>query len=159
MTDISIIYDRWKAMWYDKEEYAFGDEKVDLDNFRNLVRETYSLVKEMHIKIDKCDYSGVSPKIMRDYIDLVSVISLYAAPLCIDESENHSFAVTRLLSFDLADLGANYSFYMNDKDEPLVDGIITSSEGFSYGMDHETHYDINKGDLSEYEELASIVGC
>lgn len=153
MRDFSDILDRWMDMWYKKEEFAFGNADVDLDSFKDLVRDTYYLIKEMHEHIEGNDYSDISPAEMRDYF------SLYGASCCTDESNNHAFAITRLMSFDLADLGANYSLYANDEDEPLPEGIIPSLEPYSYGIEKVIHYDVNKGDLSDYTEFALRVGC
>ncbi len=157
MRDFADIRDRWKDMFDLKEEYAFGDTDVDLDSFKDLVKDTYYLIKEMHEHIGVNDYTDITPAEVRDYIDAVSLISMYSASCCADESLDHSFTITRLLAFDLADLGANYSLYANDEDEPLVDGIISSLEAYNYGLKKVIHYDINERDLSEYIEFASIV--
>ena len=84
---------------------------------------------------------------------------MYSASCCTDESKDHAFAITRLLSFDLADLGANYSLYANDEDEPLVEGVISYLEAYNYGLEKVIHYDVNKGALTDYIEFASFVGC
>ncbi len=159
MRDFSETLERWATMMASKGEFAFGDAEIDLDNFKTLVKDTYYLFKEMHEHIKANDYSDVTPDEMRNYMDVVSLISMYSASCCIDESKDHAFAVTRLLAFDLADLGANYSLYADDEDEPLVEGVIKSMEAYSYGLEKTLHYDVNKGDLSDYIEYASVVGC
>ncbi len=159
MRDFSKIQEKWLNMWHHKEEYAFGDTDVDLDSFKELVKETYYLFKEIHEHIQEHDYSDITPAEMRDYLDILSCISMYSASCCTDESKDHAFAITRLLSFDLADLGANYSLYANDEDEPLVEEIISSMEAYNYGLEKVIHYDVNKGDLSDYMEFASVVRC
>ncbi|WP_031554841.1 hypothetical protein [Oribacterium sp. FC2011] len=159
MSDFSEIHKKWLNMWHHKEEYAFGETDVDLDSFKELVKDTYYLFKEMHGHIEENDYSDITPAEMRDYLDILSCISMYSASCCTDESKDHAFAITRLLSFDLADLGANYSLYANDEDEPLVEGIISSMEAYNYGLEKVIHYDVNKGDLSDYMEFASVVRC
>ena len=107
----------------------------------------------MHKHIESNDYSDVTPDDMRNYMDIISIISMYSASCLTDESKDHVFTITRLLSFDLADLGANYSCCNNDE------GIIISPEPYSYGLEKPLRYDVNKGDLSDYVEFASIVGC
>ncbi len=159
MRDFSDILERWMEMWNLKEEFAFGDTDVDFDSFKDLVKDTYYRFKEMHEHIEENDYSDITPAEMRDYIDIVSCISMYSASCCTDESKDHAFAITRLLSFDLADLGANYSLYANDEDEPLVEGVISSLEAYNYGLEKVIHYDVNKGNLTDYIEFASFVGC
>jgi len=154
MRDFSDIHERWMDMWLQKEEFAFAATDVDLDSFKHLVKDTYYLFKEMHEHIEANDYLDITPDEMRDYIDIVSYISMYSASCCSDESKDHAFAITRLLSFDLADLGANYSCYDNDED-----GVITSFEAYNYGLEKVLHYDVNKGDLSDYIKFASFVGC
>ncbi len=157
MKDFTSISERWLDMWELKEEFAYGDSDINLEAFKELVKDTYYLIVEMHKIIEKNDYSEITPAIMREYIDLVSCISLYGAPGLVDQSEDNSFTITRLLAFDLADLGANYSLYAIDEDEPLVEGTIVSLEAFNYGLNKEIHYDVNKGDISEYIEFASVV--
>ncbi len=159
MRELSEIYEKWSKMWQMKEEYAFGDTDIDMDVFKELVRETYYLFREMHNHIRTNDYSDVTPGEMRDYMEIISLVSMYSASCCTDNSKDHAFAITRLLSFDLADLGVNYSLYDDDEDEPLIEGTITSLEAYNYGLDKTLHYDVNKGDLSDYIEFANHVGC
>ena len=161
MKDLSRIYDSWVDLWNRKEALAFDDEEVDLDSFKTLVKDTYYLIVEMHEHIASGDYSGIKPEDMREYLDLVSVMSMYAAKIYTDESEGNAFAVTRLLTFNLADYGVNYSYYAEDEDEPIKkgDGLIVSIEGFPYGIERELRYDVNKGDLSDFIEFARVVGC
>lgn len=147
MRDFSDILDRWNEMWEMKEELAFGDIDVDFDSFKELVKDTYYLFKEMHEHIEKNDYSDIAPYEMRNYMDIVSCISRFSASCLTDESEGHAFAVTRLLSYDLADLGANYSIYENSGE-----GVISSLEAYNYGIEKVIHYDVNKGDFSDYIE-------
>ena len=161
MKDLSRIYDSWLDLWNKKEAFAFGDEEVDLEPFKALVKDTYYLIVEMHEHIASGDYSNIKPDEMREYLDLVSVMSLYAANMYTDESEGNTFAVTRLLTFSLADYGANYSYYVEDEDDPVEsgDGLIVTIDGFSYGIERELRYDVNKGDFSDFIEFASVVGC
>ena len=125
-----------------------------MDAYKELVKDTYYLIKEMHMHIAIGDYSDVSPEDMRNYIDLVARMSMFSTSCGVDESEDYTFTACRHLAFDLADLGANSSYYDLNEDDRQPDGIIESIEGMAYGMRRSTHYDVNKGDMSDYYELA-----
>ncbi len=159
MTDFTSIYDAWQELWSQKEDYALGETEIDIDSYKDLVKQTYYIIKEMHECIYNNDYSGISPEEMRNYIDLISCISLYGASLMIDESKDNLFAVTRLLAFDLADLGANYSLYAHDEDGEMQEGVIASLQGMDYGIEGYCYYDVNKGDLSDYIKMAKVSEC
>ena len=94
MKDFSDIREKWLNMWNLKEEFAFGETDVDLDSFKELVKDTYYLFKEMHGHIEENDYSDITPTEMRDYLDILSCISMYSASCCTDESKDHAFAIT-----------------------------------------------------------------
>ncbi len=117
------------------------------------------MIREMQEHIGANDYSEVDPQEMRKYMWIMSLISKYSASCCTDNSKEHSFAITRLLAYDLASFGTSYDYYVDEGEEPWQEGVITSDEAFNYGFDKILHYDVNKGDLSDYVELASRVGC
>ena len=92
---------------------------------------------------------------MRNYIDIVSAISLFSTSCCIDESKDYIFTASSHLAFDLADLGANFSYYEQDEDYKMLDGIIESIEWMTYGIfERSTRYDVNEGGMSDYFEVA-----
>ena len=153
------IYKRWDNMWMDKEEYAFGDKDINLDEFKLLVKDTYYMIREMQEYIEVNEYAKVDTSEMRRYMWIMSLISMYSASCCTDNSKENSFAVTRLLAFDLARFGTRYDYYYEEGEEPWQEGVITSDEAFNYGLEKILHYDVNKGDLSDYVELASVARC
>ncbi len=156
MNDVFGLCKEWLELYYAKASYAFGDDTIDIEMFKDLVKRTYFEIRDMHSRISKNDYSEISPEYMRDYIDLISEISLYGAPLYIDESENQLFTVSRLIAFDLADLGGNYGLYFEDEDEPFEEGVILSHEAYSYEM-YDIKYNVDSGDLSDYIRFANAV--
>ena len=153
------IYKRWEDMWMNKEEYAFGAKKINLEKYKLLVKDTYYMIKEMQEHISDNDYSDVDTQEMRRYMWILSLISMYSASCCTDNSKEHSFAITRLLAFDLARFAARYDYYFIEGEESWQEGVITSDEAFNYGLDKIIQYDVNKGDLSDYIELASRARC
>ena len=159
MKDMMDIYKRWDDMWFYKEEYAFGGKDINLDKFKLLVKDTYYMIREMQEHIGNNDYAEVNTHEMRIYMHIISIISMYSASCCTDNSKEHSFAITRLLAFDLANFGASYDYWVEEGEEPWQEGVITSDEAFNYGFDKILHYDVNKGDLSDYVELADRARC
>ncbi len=153
MRAFETIVEQWWDMWDNKEAYAFGDEEIDLEAFKSLVKDTYFLFKEMNEHIENGDYADVLPAEMNNYLSLVSAISMYSATCYTDNSEGHSFALTRLLAVELSNLGVSFGDFSNG------DGIITSNQGMDYGMDETIYYDVNDGDLSVFEDLAKRAGC
>jgi len=149
------LRDRWEYMWESRESFAFGDEDFDMEAYKDLVKETYYCIKEMQTHISNKNYADVSPEDMRDYLTIVSLISRYSASCYTDNSKDCAFAISRLLAYDLSDLA---TFFWSAADEEH-DGEIVSFEGYSYGLDKNIVYNVNKGDLSDYIEYARRVGC
>ena len=157
--NLEELQGRWNYMWELKEAFAFGDDSFDMEEYKGLVKRTYYCIKDMHRHISTNDYSEITSDDVIAYMQIVSLISMYSASCCSDESEGHIFAISRLLAFDLADLAVNYSKYEGDEDFGAPDGVIVSLEGYSYGLDKNLVYDVNKGDLSDYIEFAELIGC
>ena len=159
MKNLNEIFLKWYAMLENKEAYAFGDEEIDLDDYKLLVKETYYTIRDMHVIIESGDYSSITPEDMRTYLDMLTCIASYSAICFTDNSADNTFALTRFLAVSLQDLGANYSFYLNNEDYDFEEGIMSTEEGFNYGRDRVLYYDVNEGDIADYLELAKARGC
>jgi len=156
MKNFKATYNKWNMLKEHKEAYAFGDEDIDVEGFKKLVKSTYNLIKIMHGHIASGDYVGVTTKDMRNYIGLVSIMSCYAAPLSVDESTEKIFTATQLLVDCLVDLAANYCCFATD-DGAMEDRDIETTVGFAVGKEEFVKYDMKTGDLSGFIELANLV--
>ena len=156
MKNFKAIYNKWNMFKEHKEAYAFGDENIDVEGFKKLIKNTYNLIKDMHSHIASGDYVDVTTKDMRNYIGLVSTMSRYAAPLSVDESAEKVFTATQLLVDCLIDLAANYCCYA-DENGHMEDREIESTVGFFVGKNEFVKYDVKTGDLSGFMELARLV--
>ena len=45
-----------------------------------------------------------------------------------------------------------------DEDEPFEEGVLSSIAGFEYEIERVLYYDVNKRDLSDFQELAAAIG-
>ena len=45
-----------------------------------------------------------------------------------------------------------------DEDEPFEEGVLSSVAGFEYEIERVLYYDVNKRDLSDFQELAEAIG-
>lgn len=100
---------RWKREVNMKNPYVFGDEEIDLDDFRDLLQKTFDIIKTVkkeYIFKNICASAGN----MINFIELISVLSQYGVngQTVSDESENCAFTATVLLAEELRLYASEY---------------------------------------------------
>ena len=92
---------RWGRFVHMKNPYVFGEE-IDLDDFRDLVRQTYDVIKTVKNEyIFKNTYPDAGD--LLHYIELISILSQYGIDdqTVGDESENCVYTATVFLAEEL----------------------------------------------------------
>lgn len=154
MLELQQINDDWVELNNAKSDFLIGNDQILLDDFRNLVKQTYNIILEVHNCLSESDFDGLSKEDMCDYFNLISLISAYGAPCFFNESNGTDFIATRLIAQTLADYASNISLYKDDEEELFEEYILTSFDGFDIGLDKEIKYDVESGDISDFVELA-----
>lgn len=93
-----------------------------------------------------------------EYMNLLEEISMYAAPCYVDESENNTFALSRIIAEELAALAANYNYAKEDEEIPFKEGVLSSVTGFDYEIERVLYYDVKEKDTSDFSEVAKAIG-
>lgn len=110
--NISEIKTAWFDLAEEKNSYQFGEDPIDMENFKTLLKETYIFISS--IKNDILNNKS-KPVDILDYIELISIMSRYIPDSCAaDESEENLFTVTCLLTSALVDF--SYEAYNNSSD-------------------------------------------
>ena len=173
MDKIQELINRWYYYLDFKMDFYFGDDEITLEEYADLVEETFYVIKEMHSHIQKGDFVEENYQKMPGYIELVSIIARYGEPGSTDESEEYRFTTTRLIAVTLAELGANYSLLdpmgeglmvSRTLDEDVivskmrrVENTIVSKMGYDNGIERDLCFDLKKKDFSDFQELARVL--
>ena len=162
MDKIQELINRWYYYLDFKKDFYFGDDEISLEEYADLVEETFYVIKEMHSHIQKGDFTEENYQKMPGYIELVSIIARYGEPGSTDESEEYRFTTTRLIAVTLAELGAYYSLL-----DPMGEGltvsrryaedVIVSIMGYDNGIERDLCFDLKKKDFSDFQELARVL--
>ncbi len=147
-------------VWWDyidqKEMYENGLEKIDIDNFKKLLKESYFAIKDAKeafytdsgniFKI--IDRSSENREIKNDcrlffsYVNLVSQISRYSADTSNDDlSDNHLFSITFFLTGCLASFGSSDDFI---DEHDILHYPVNEGKILTYSFENE--------DLTEFIE-------
>ncbi|SEB02425.1 hypothetical protein SAMN02910384_03103 [Pseudobutyrivibrio sp. ACV-2] len=156
MIDVAELIENWASLLEAKADFAYGEDEIYMEDYLDCVKETYDVITMVYDQIE--NDSKLSPDLLMSYFNLIELVSMYAAPTYMDESENHSFAVSRIIAEELAAIAANYIYAKEDEAEPFEEGIISSVAGFEYEIERVLYYDVNKKDLSDFQELAEAIG-
>lgn len=156
MNEFTEIIDDWVALLEAKSDFVYGDDEIHMEDYLECVKETYDVITLVYDEIS--NNSKLSPDMLMTYFNLIELISMYAAPCYVDESENHTFAVSRIIAEELAAVAANYIYAKEDEDEPFEDGVLSSVAGFEYEIERVLYYDVNKKNLADFQELAEAIG-
>ena len=149
-TDIKMLVDRWYYFLMFKPDYFNGHDEINQKVYTELLEETYFAIKEMRQFIDSKKYEDVEPDDMYWYIEMISVIAKYGELPVTDDSENYVYTATALLATEFFKIASAHKW--NAK---LNKGIIEAVPGEEYGITKKIKYDINKGNLSGYLEVAN----
>lgn len=168
------ILNEWGDLVYMKNPYQFGEE-IDMEKFTSVLKQTYEWICELKGKI----ISGQSnADEMFAFSKLISVMSQYIPDTCTDdESENHLFTVTCMLTEALLDFATSAGDIKTVEGETIVtadgknspnkimyhpNGMITvykiestGNSQFSAYNDGFLTYDFNNGDYSEFVNYAN----
>ena len=156
MVDLAELIENWAALLEAKADFAYGEDEIYMEEYLDCVKETYNVITMVYDQIE--NDSTLSPDLLMSYFNLIELVSMYAAPTYMDESDNHSFAVSRILAEELAAIAANYLYAKEDEEEPFEEGVLSSVAGFEYEIERVLYYDVNKKDLSDFQELAEAIG-
>ena len=140
------LINRWKRKVIMKNPYIFGEEEIDLDDFRDLVKQTFEVIKTVKNEhIFKNSYPEVGDVI--DFIELISIVSQYGIDDQItgDESENCAYTATVLIAEELRLYSRRYD--RNQVDDKIV--YSDDEENSSGDLKFELSYYV---DLKEDEE-------
>lgn len=157
---------KWNYQINMRNPYVFGEEKVDLNDFAELFKQTFKAIKET-----KNDYiNGTFPEDnleIFEYNRFLCTLSKYTTYDCLqDESEENLFTVTCLIAEKLLHFANHFEKYEYIGNKRLCfDNENTENGIFSFYLYLEDCntitetkiycYDIYKGDYSEIIEFAS----
>lgn len=156
MVDFEKLIEDWTALLEAKSDFSFAEDEIHMEDYLDCVKETYDVITMVYDQISSG--SKLSADLLMAYFNLIELISMYAAPTYVDESENHTFALSRIIAEELAAVAANYIYAQEDEDEEFEEGVLTSFAGFEYEIDRVLYYDVNKKDLTDFAELAEAIG-
>ena len=160
---------RWKRKVNMKNPYVFGEEKIDLDDFKDLLQKTFDTIKAVKNEyIFKNIYPDAGDMIY--FIELISVLSQYGIDdqTVSDESENCAFTATVLLAEELR-LYATYWDVNWVEDKKVYFDIEDFSSGnlkfeLDYYVDLEEDeenkiytYNVYEGNFDEILEFAKRI--
>ncbi len=164
-----MLINRWKKEVQMKNPYIFGAVEIDLDNFRDLIKQTFDVIKTAKNEyIFKNIYPEANDVI--DYIELISIVSQYGIndQTVMDESENCTFTATVLLAEELRLYANRYHFdKANDKniyseDEEYATGDLKFELSYyvslEEGEDDKMYtYNVYEGNFDEILEIAKRI--
>ena len=170
--DVGKVEERWGDYVDMRNSYAFCDEDIDLEDFKELVKETYDIIKAAKVKYI---YSNKMPEDVRLIFDFLRMLSTLSQYTVYDDSEDEStdkiFTATTLVAQGLVSL----SIWCDDirlkdgkrvyfLDEEKAKGeLLWNRLDFPYtkkqleegNLDKNYTYNVYEGDLTQFIELAN----
>ena len=156
MIDMTELIDDWAILLDAKYDFAYAEDMLNMEEYLDLVEKSYDAIKEFYAKVD--GLKKVLPHEIMEYMNLLEEISMYAAPCYVDESENNTFALSRIIAEELAALAANYNYAKEDEEIPFKEGVLSSVTGFDYEIERVLYYDVKEKDTSDFSEVAKAIG-
>ena len=158
---ISDLQKNWEEQCSLKIGYALGEENINLDDFRDLIKETYELIREVK---EKYIFKNVclGQETLFEFISLICTISQYALTeeSIFDKSENYIFTATTLLANTLKEYAIGWKIledilFKNSSSDGIFDFSDITDE-LDNEIDLKSYtYDIYEGNFSEILEFAS----
>lgn len=146
------ICSQWDEMDFNKNPYMFGEEKIDMEEYTKLVKDTYDLITRYKEQFKNGQIESVD---VFSYSQLVTMVARYIPDTAvIDESENHVFLASTMIAEALVDYANDYGYWVNENTKnmdwtnkiqykPLVDEL------------ESVIYDVNEADYSKMIECAN----
>ena len=148
------IVNDWSDIVDMKNPYQFGEE-IDMEQFSSILKQTYEWICELKGKI----ISGQSTAAETfAFADLISIMSQYIPDTCTDdESEDHLFTVTCMLTEALLEFATNGNDIKLVGETIKADGKNGSHKIFYIPNDASCFlfYDFDNGDYSEFLAYAN----
>ena len=174
MTDNLFLFNlihRWKRNVNRKNSYVFGEEDVDLEDFRDLVKQTFEVIKTAKNEhIFKNTYPEVCDVI--DFIELISIVSQYGIDdqTVSDESKNCAFTATVLIAEELRLYANRYHFDRDGEKNVYSDEVENSSGDLTFELsfyvnledgeaDRMYTYNVYDGNFDEILEFAKRIAA
>ncbi len=145
-----ILVGRWRYYYEFKRDFYNGYDEINIEEFTDLVNDTYCAIKEMRHHIDNNDFASLNPDDIYQFAEMISVMARYSEFVGHDDSEKYVYTATGLLTSVLVGL-----ISMDSWSSKLEKGVIEATPGERYGIGKKAEYDVNKGDLSDYLEIAN----
>ena len=163
------LIDRWIEKVTMRNPYLFGKEKIDLDDFKDLLQKTFDTIKTVK---NEYIFKNIYPDAgdMLRFIALISRLSQYALDdqiLC-DETENCAFTATVLLAEKLRRYASAFQFdrvdeqvVFSDHEDYLTGDLELKLSDYVYLDEDEEDkiciYNIYDGNFDEILEFAKRV--
>ena len=167
--ELFVLTHRWQRKVSMKNPYIFGEEEIDLEDFRDLIKQTFEAIKTAKNEyIFKNTYPEACDVIQ--FIELISTVSQYGIndQTVEDESENCVFTATVLLAEELR-LYANIYDCSKTNDQKVYSDYEETAGGdlkfeLSYYVDLEEDeedkmytYNVYEGNFDEIMEFAKRI--
>ena len=169
---VKELREAWDEYIDSRSAYSFGDEEIDTEDYKALVKKTFDVIKQA--KEDYL-YRNRLPEDINatmEYLDLLSKVSQFTFyDNMEDESENRVFTAVCLVAqglrdfavcpdaFEITQNGSRYyipdetaagNLYLYRDSYPYIDDEITDEE-----LEKVYCYNVYDGDLTEFLELAN----
>ena len=161
MKNTNELIEKWVEYVGLRNSYTFGDEDVSLEDFAELARDTYEVIKKAREYV----FENNLPKATEvfSYLSLVSEISKYTTYDCTeDESDDKTFTATCLVALGLVEYatngaeessGGNINYLYN---KMLGEAIVFFGKAED-GAKNVFTYNVYTGDFSGVLELAQMM--
>ena len=138
---------RWERKVNMKNPYVFGEEKIDLDDFKDLLQKTFYTIKTVK---NEYIFKNIYPDAgdMINFIELISVLSQYGIDdqTVGDESENCAFTATVLLAEELRLYASKYKFDRVDEQAVYSDYEDDLTGDLEFELSYYVHLDEDEED-------------
>lgn len=170
--ELNELTQNWEYYVDNRNPFSFGDEQIDLDDFRELVKKTFEVIKQAK---QTYIYRNCLPEdvlLTFEYLDLLSVFSQYKYyDNMEDESTDKIFTATCLVAralrnfavyFDSCEYKENKREYFID-DETAAGNLFLRRDDFPFYLEEISDEELNKSyrynvyncDFTEFIELAN----
>ena len=82
-----VLVDRWSYYYEFKRDFYNGYDEINVEEFTDLVNDTYSAIKEMRHHIDNNDYENLESDDIYQFAEMISVMARYGELVGNDDSE------------------------------------------------------------------------